>query len=142
MRVNTKYMNSARGTFSRHINFTAGCSRPCQVRVTVGDSGLCCCVCVTFFERRLTPLFVDSAQALWVSFYFRLPLFNPFHCHDVTDLKTTSKRVKFPVLKHFCFLFHITRERVGTKLHGTESTFVIGPGNYTVCRCVRALFSR
>ena len=23
----------------------------CQVRVTVGDSGLCCCVCVTSFER-------------------------------------------------------------------------------------------
>ena len=22
----------------------------CQVRVTVGDSGLCCCVCVTSFE--------------------------------------------------------------------------------------------
>ena len=23
----------------------------CQVRVTVGDSGLCCCTCVTYFER-------------------------------------------------------------------------------------------
>ena len=23
----------------------------CQMRVTVGDSGLCCCVCVTSFER-------------------------------------------------------------------------------------------
>ena len=23
----------------------------CQARVTVGDSGLCCCVCVTSFER-------------------------------------------------------------------------------------------
>ena len=23
----------------------------CWVRVTVGDSGLCCCVCVTSFER-------------------------------------------------------------------------------------------
>ena len=22
-----------------------------QVRVTVGDSGLCCCLCVTYFER-------------------------------------------------------------------------------------------
>ena len=32
----------------------------CQVRVTVGDSGLCCCVCVTSFERLLTPLFVYS----------------------------------------------------------------------------------
>ena len=26
---------------------------------TVGDSGLCCCVCVTSFERWLTPLCVD-----------------------------------------------------------------------------------
>ena len=23
----------------------------CWVRVTVGDSGLCCCVCVTYFDR-------------------------------------------------------------------------------------------
>ena len=23
----------------------------CHVRVTIGDSGLCCCVCVTSFER-------------------------------------------------------------------------------------------
>ena len=30
----------------------------CQVRVTVGDSGLCCCTCVTYFECELTPLFV------------------------------------------------------------------------------------
>ena len=29
-------------------------------RVTVCDSGLCCCACVTFFERWLTPLCVDS----------------------------------------------------------------------------------
>ena len=31
----------------------------CQVRVTVGDSVLCCCVCVTSFESWLTPLCVD-----------------------------------------------------------------------------------
>ena len=32
----------------------------CQVRVTVGDSGpCCCCICVMHFERRLTPLCVD-----------------------------------------------------------------------------------
>ena len=36
---------------------------PCQVRVTVGDSGLskCCGVCVTSFECSLTPSFIDSA---------------------------------------------------------------------------------
>ena len=30
----------------------------CQVKVTVSDSGLCCCTCVTYFERELTPLSV------------------------------------------------------------------------------------
>ena len=29
------------------------------MRVTVGDLGLCCCA--TYFERRLTPLCVDSS---------------------------------------------------------------------------------
>ena len=29
------------------------------MRVTVGDSVLCCCVCVTSFEGKLTPLCVD-----------------------------------------------------------------------------------
>ena len=31
----------------------------CQVRVTVGDSGLRCCVLVASLERSLTALFVD-----------------------------------------------------------------------------------
>ena len=53
----------------------------------------------------------------------------------------TSERVRVQILKHFSFLFHITRERVGIKTHRTESRFVIGPGKYTVCKCVRALFS-
>ena len=43
----------------------------CQVRVTVGISGLRC-VCVTSFECFLTLVFVDFAQALWASFCFRL----------------------------------------------------------------------
>ena len=46
----------------------------CQVRVTVGNSGLCCCTCVMYFEhqfccctcgryfeRQLTPLCVDAS---------------------------------------------------------------------------------
>jgi len=32
-----------------------------QVRVTVGDSSLSCCPCVTSFERQLTPSCIDSA---------------------------------------------------------------------------------
>ena len=32
------------------------------------------CLCVTYFERQLTPLSVNSAQALWASFCFRLHL--------------------------------------------------------------------
>ena len=27
----------------------------CQVRVTVGDSGLCCCTCVTYFDANYLP---------------------------------------------------------------------------------------
>ena len=42
-----------------------------QVRVTVGDSGLFCCVCVTSLKRYLTPMCVDSARALWASFCSR-----------------------------------------------------------------------
>ena len=34
----------------------------CQVRVTVGDSGLCCCTRVTYFQHKLTPLFFDDAD--------------------------------------------------------------------------------
>ena len=33
----------------------------CQARVTEGDSGLCCCTCVRYFERLLTPLCVARA---------------------------------------------------------------------------------
>ena len=43
----------------------------CQLRVTVGDSGHCCCTGVTYFESKLTPLLVDSARTLWASFCFR-----------------------------------------------------------------------
>ena len=32
----------------------------CQVRVTVADSGVCCCVCATSVGRYVGPLFVDS----------------------------------------------------------------------------------
>ena len=46
----------------------------------IGDSDLCCCVCVMSFKRWLTPLLVDSAQMLWASFCFRLWLFpSQFH---------------------------------------------------------------
>ena len=34
----------------------------CQVRVTVGDSGLCSCVCVRYFKRQLTPLWVVTVS--------------------------------------------------------------------------------
>ena len=75
---------------------------------------------------------LHATAVTWLKVTLSLPW-----CH----LKTTSKRVKFQILKHFSFLFHITRERVGIKTHRTESRFVTGPGKYTVCRRVRALFS-
>ena len=39
------------------------CLHACQVRVTVGESGLCC-PCVMYFKPWLTPLCVDSALGL------------------------------------------------------------------------------
>ena len=43
----------------------------CQLRVAVGDLGLCCCVYVTSLGRQLTSLFVDfwfgSAYRDWES---------------------------------------------------------------------------
>ena len=44
----------------------------CQVRVTIGDSGLCCCTCAMDFECTLTPVCVDS---FFVFFYVRFDMF-------------------------------------------------------------------
>ena len=63
MRVNTRYINSKEDVPC------ALCLRASKVRVTIGDSGLCRCVCVTCFERWLTPLRVDSTRA---SFCFKM----------------------------------------------------------------------
>ena len=41
-----------------------------NLRVTIGDSDLYCCACVTTFERYLTPVCIDTAQALWALFCF------------------------------------------------------------------------
>ena len=49
--------------------------------------------------------------------------------------------MKFQILKQFCFLFRITRERIGIKTYATESRLLIGPEKCTVCRCVCAPFS-
>ena len=46
MLVNTRYINSTRGTSLQ------------RYRITVGDSCLCCCACVTYFKHQLTPLYV------------------------------------------------------------------------------------
>ena len=33
------------------------------MHATADDSGLCCCTCVAYFERQLTPLCVDCPRA-------------------------------------------------------------------------------
>ena len=48
MRVNTRYLNSTRGTSLCTLYLHVW-----QVRVTVGDSGLCCCTCVTSLKDEL-----------------------------------------------------------------------------------------
>ena len=52
--------------------------RACQVRVHVGDSGLCCSVCVTSLECWLTPLCVDCTRAVWASTCYSRQGLSPF----------------------------------------------------------------
>ena len=65
----------------------------CQMRVTIGDSGLCCCICVMCFERWLTPLCVDSvvvAEVVVVVLWWWW--------------KCTSGRVCVPLYLHACHM--------------------------------------
>ena len=84
--VNTRYTNSTRGISSYpHWGCTSGrvyvpciswrCTScglcvPCIYMharwVIIGDSGLCCCTCVTYFKDSLTPLCVDSTVNGWM----------------------------------------------------------------------------
>ena len=59
--MNTKFMHSTRGTLSEDVYVPYNYLLAGQVRVTVSDSDLCCCVCVTSFERKLSSLLVNSA---------------------------------------------------------------------------------
>ena len=61
-----------------------------HVRVTAGDSGLCCCVHVTFFERKLTPLFVDYEVQRSAAF-FPLPGSN---CLELRHSTSSSSSLK------------------------------------------------
>ena len=59
MCVNTRDINST--ILKRMYFWWSLCTlylHACQVRVAVGDSGLCCCSCVTYFKHKLTPLCV------------------------------------------------------------------------------------
>ena len=44
------------------------CLLACRARVTLGDSGLRCFVCVTSFKRQLTPLCLDPVFVHWLRF--------------------------------------------------------------------------
>ena len=52
---------------TRHVNtlmeFTSLCFAVSQVRVTVGDSDICCCVHVASFERLLSPVLCSFCQS-------------------------------------------------------------------------------
>ena len=60
---------------SRPKYATGLCCCTCAVFVVLVQSllYLCslCCTCVAYFGREVTPLFVDSARALWPPFCFR-----------------------------------------------------------------------
>ena len=52
---------------SAHPETERGPERSRRINTTVGDSGLCCCTCFTYFERQLTPLCVDAAHPILLS---------------------------------------------------------------------------
>ena len=66
------------------------------MRVTVRDSGLRCCTCVTYFERKLTSLLVDAIltsvrfpgvtrnRFFFFSFFPRVS----FQCRLISDIRT------------------------------------------------------
>ena len=65
MHVNTRYQWFI-GLRTNDVLWWSSCTlylHACQVRVTVGYSGLCCCTCVMYFKCWLTPLFVDQTHA-------------------------------------------------------------------------------
>ena len=54
-------------SLTRSLNISPTCLstlylHACQVRVTLGDASLCCFICVTYFERLLSPLCVSSIK--------------------------------------------------------------------------------
>ena len=57
----------------------------CQVTVTVGDSGLCCCICVTSFNCQSTPLFLCE---------FLQVLINPFTACKISGLNDAWMRLQ------------------------------------------------
>ena len=65
------YVNSTRGILKVESNvpvvelINVPCILlACQVRITVGDSGLCCCVCMASFDRQLTPFAKKSLEII------------------------------------------------------------------------------
>ena len=67
----------------------------CQVRVTVGNSGLCCCICVTSFKCYWMPLCVDSDLSVVVRTLIprscTLMIFSAFLLADCSVLTTATQ---------------------------------------------------
>ena len=74
MHVNTRYINSTRGTFSKRYIWWSLCTlylHACHVRVTVGNSGLCFVLVYLSYVFQALINSLDSVRALWVSFCLR-----------------------------------------------------------------------
>ena len=76
----------------------------CQVRGTVGDLGLCGCVCVTSFECWLPSLCVDSAGiSVWASFCFIFFMFlGHYRCKSPARIHFTQNS-KVSISGHMCY---------------------------------------
>ena len=87
----------------------------CQVKVTVGYSGLCCFRKTSSYRANQLVLFVDPApQAL---LFYLTPLLP--RCR----LKTTNESAKFEI-PHPLSLFALVSERISIKTHSIESSLV------------------
>ena len=77
----------------------------CQVRVTVGNSGLCCCTCVAYFEDSLRFRFVTKIQAPGIQF--------------LRQKKKKKQKKKQPIMDiAYIRIFWFSKH--AAKLHGTE----------------------
>ena len=78
-----------------------------QVRVSVGDSGMCCCTCTTYIERQLTPLYLCYVFRAAISSL--VCWFCPYLCHVARNFRKWTKLISSPIC---LFLLFYTQDKL------------------------------